>query len=455
MLKRRRTEGVGMATTGIWKIEKRLDHVIDYVMNPQKTFKESSDYQELHKLSEYDNLSYNTEEECYVSGINCLPETAYEEMMETKDIWKKKDGILGYHAFQSFKEGEVTADQAHLIGLKLAEEMWGDKFEVIVTTHKNTDHIHNHFVINSVSFKDGKKYHDCHETYAQLRHISDSLCQEYGLSVVDKKKMKKGKVNYDNYYKGYTIKNNYHRVAKQDVDRAIGMAYSYKDFENILMKMGYEITNRYGKLSIRRDPFKKNIRIERSFGNNYSIEKIESRIESESAPRIPFIESCNPNNKIKSYKKAKSEKAHGIYGLYKYYCYILKVYPRHNPRKILSPALRVEINRMNEISKQTRFLVNHKIETQEQLLFYKENLNIDIKDLTSKKEYLWKKFKRVKNENEKNSIRYEIDEITKKLIPMKEEFSLCEGIEKRLDIVKENIREFEEEKDKDKERKTN
>lgn len=167
-----------MATTGIWGITERLDHVIEYVMNLEKTGKKNSDYQELHKLSEYENLSYNTEESCYVFGINCLPETAYRDMMDTKQIWKKKDGILGYHAFQSFKKGELTPDQAHLIGLKLAEEMWGDRFEIIVTTHINTNHIHNHFVINSVSFKDGKKYHDCHETYAQLRHLSDSLCQE-------------------------------------------------------------------------------------------------------------------------------------------------------------------------------------------------------------------------------------------------------------------------------------
>lgn len=180
-----------MATTGIWKVEKRLDHVIDYVTNPEKTIKES--YQELHKLVEYDNFDYNSEEECYVSGINCLPDTAYREMMKTKEYWKKKDGILGYHAFQSFKEGEIAPDKAHLLGLKLAEELWGDRFEVIVATHNNTNHIHNHFVINSVSFKDGKKYHDCNETYALLRHTSDAICQEYGLSIVDKNKKKKEK----------------------------------------------------------------------------------------------------------------------------------------------------------------------------------------------------------------------------------------------------------------------
>ncbi len=431
-----------MATTGIWKVEKRLDHVIDYVMNPEKTTKES--YQELHQLAEYDNFDYHSEEECYVSGINCLPDTAYNEMMKTKGYWKKKEGILGYHAFQSFKEGEITPDKAHLIGIKLAEELWGDRFEVLVTTHINTDHIHNHFVINSVSFKDGKKYHDCNETYALLRHTSDSICQEYGLSVVDKNKKKREKVNYDNYYKGYVKKNNYHTMAQKDVDKAIGMAYSYKDFENILIKMGYEITVRYGKLSIKRSPYKKNIRIERSFGSNYSISSIEKRIELETSPRVPFIEAYNPNNRVKAYKKAKNEKAHGIYGLYKYYCYILKVYPRHYPKKVIPPALRVEVEKMNEISKQTRLLVSNKIETYEQLLLYKENANTLALELSSKREYMWKKYKRSKSKEEKISIRAEIDKITKQLTPKREEVVLCDAIIERLKVVEQTVKEFEE-----------
>ena len=441
-----------MATTGIWKIEKRLDHVIDYVSNPEKTIKSSESYQELHKFSEYDNLNFNTEEECYISGINCLPEDAYQDMMDTKDYWNKKDGVLGYHAFQSFVEGEVTADKAHLIGMKLAEEMWGDRFEVIVTTHINTNHIHNHFVINSVSFKDGKKYNNCNENYALLRHLSDSLCQEYGLSVLDNSKIKKSKVNYENFYQRYVKKNTYHSIAKQDLDRAIGMAYSYKDFENIMIKMGYEITNRYGRLSIKREPYKKNIRIERAFGNNYTIESIEKRIETEIAPRVPFIEAYNPNNQIKSHEEHKKDKAHGIYGLYKYYCYLLGVYTKQYPNKILTPALRVEVNKLNEISKQTQLLVSHKIETYQQLLFYKDTIEQDIKVLSTKKENLWRKIKRTKNDEEKIAIRNEIDVLTKLLEPKRKEVVLCEGIEKRLGVVKENIKEFDE-KEQGKERK--
>lgn len=96
-----------MATTGIWKVEKRLDHVIDYVINPEKTMKDG-DYQELHKLDGYEKLNYETEEECFVSALNCSTHRPYKDMMLTKELYGKKSGILGYHAFQSFKEGEIT-----------------------------------------------------------------------------------------------------------------------------------------------------------------------------------------------------------------------------------------------------------------------------------------------------------------------------------------------------------
>ena len=191
-----------MATTGIWKIEKRLDNVLDYTTNVEKTkHNENNNYYDLHNVIEYVESDYKTEEQLFVSGINCSPKTALEEMSITKEQYGKTDGILGFHAFQSFAEGEVTPEQCHAIGVRLAEEMWGDRFEVVVSTHINTNHYHNHFVINSVSFKDGKRYYDKRETYAELRRLSDSLCEEYGLSVIQEKPCRNSKINFANYQK--------------------------------------------------------------------------------------------------------------------------------------------------------------------------------------------------------------------------------------------------------------
>ena len=358
-----------MATTGIWKIEKRLDHVIDYTTNIEKTL--NSDYgkeayKELHNVIEYAEADFKTENQYYVSSLNCSVESAYEEMLITKQQYNKTGGILGFHAFQSFAEGEVTPEQAHAIGVRLAQEMWGDRFEVIVSTHLNTKHIHNHFVINSVSFKDGKRYYDKRETYARLRQLSDSLCEEYGLSVLEEKPCRNSKINYANYYKGYIEKNNYYTTTKEDIDRAIAQAYSYRDFECLMKAMDYDLIYRGSRLSVVREPYKKHIRIERSFGYDYSIDRIKERIEIEQAPRIPFIDEYGNKKRSKTYTPYKKQKHKGLYALYLHYCYLLKVFPTEYPNKRLSPEIRVELKELDKISKQTDLLVSNKLDTYEQ-----------------------------------------------------------------------------------------
>ncbi len=125
-----------------------------------------------------------TEERVYVSGIRCDPEFAARQFQKTKQHYKKTGGILAFHGYQSFKPGEVDADTAHRIGVELAKELWGDRFKVVVATHLNTDHYHNHFVINSVSIVDGYRYYDNKETYRRMREVSDRLCKEHHLSVI-------------------------------------------------------------------------------------------------------------------------------------------------------------------------------------------------------------------------------------------------------------------------------
>ena len=437
-----------MATTSIWKIDSRLDHVIDYTTNIEKTlvYGNSANYQELHNISEYDKLNFDTESQLYVSSLNCSKETAYEEMMLTKKQYSKTDGILGFHAFQSFKEGEVTPEQAHEIGVKLAQEMWGDRFEVIVSTHFNTKHYHNHFVINSVSFKDGKKYYDNRVNYAKLRELSDSLCQEYGLSVLKEKTCKKSKINYANYYKKYIETDNYYTIAKKDIDRAIGMAYSYKDFENLLKAMDYEIIYR-GKsiLSIRRNPYKKNIRIERSFGSEYSIKRIKERIDEEKTIRIPFIEEYGIKKK-REFIPYHRKKHKGLYSLFIHYCYLLKVFPKKYPRKKLPAYIRVDIKEMDSISKQAELLVKNKIITDEQFLLFKQNKEKNLDNLLKERELLWKEYNKSKNDDDKRVIRDKINNLYNVINTFKTELKLCDLIEERSVKIRNNIKKFEDNK---------
>lgn len=141
-----------------------------------------------------------TEKKFYTTGINCEVENAIEQMIATKKKYKKEKGILAVHAYQSFTKGELTTEVAHEIGVKLAEEKWGDRFEVVVSTHLNTQCIHNHFVLNSVSFKDGYKYYSNLENTALFRKTSDDICDEFGLKVLDEKNCKSG-IDFENFYK--------------------------------------------------------------------------------------------------------------------------------------------------------------------------------------------------------------------------------------------------------------
>ena len=135
-------------------------------------------------FSQSNHLSRSkTEEKLYVSGINCMPDTALQEMRNTKKQFFKTTGIQCFHGVQSFVKGEVTPEKAHEIGVKLAEEIWGDKFQVVISTHLNTDNLHNHFVLNSVSFLDGKRFCNAKKDYATMRKTSDRLCEYYGLTI--------------------------------------------------------------------------------------------------------------------------------------------------------------------------------------------------------------------------------------------------------------------------------
>ena len=173
-----------MAVTRIWPIKSgELGKVIDYVANTSKTDEHSFSeeqmrdlYNALHYVENADKTFDVNEKKLLVSGVNCIPENAKQEMTDTKKRFGKEGGILAHHAYQSFKPGEVTPILAHKIGVETAKKMWGDKYEVIVATHMGSHAIHNHILINSVSFVDGKKYNGNKENYKRFREVSDNLC---------------------------------------------------------------------------------------------------------------------------------------------------------------------------------------------------------------------------------------------------------------------------------------
>ena len=313
-------------------------------------------------------------------------------------------------------------------------------------------------LLNSVSFKDGKKYHDCHETYALMRETSDRLCEEYKLSVIEEKKCPKSKIDYRNFYKSEVKKSNHHTIAKEDIDYAIGQAYSYKDFLSILNKMGYTVENRYGKLSVRKEPYKKNIRIERAFGDDYKIENIEKRIYETQAIREPFPEARAKPKRYRMVKKQNlktRKKAKGIKALYLHYCFLLKVYPKNkNMKKRYSKEMREEIKKMDKISNEAKLLCRKNIQSVQELSAYKKSLILDRKENKAKVESLWKKNRKAANESDKQKNYEEIKMLQSEIKKLNQEIELIEGIETRTPKIKEIIDEVEnrnQDKEKEKE----
>ena len=147
-----------MATTGFWPIKGSLKAAIDYADNPDKTAAQEFVDNDLCAALRYAGNDSKTDQKMYVTGINCGKFTAYEEMIAVKRHFGERGQNVAYHGFQSFDVREVTPEQAHRIGVETAKRMWGENYQVLVTTHLNTDNLHNHFAVNSVSFRDGCKF---------------------------------------------------------------------------------------------------------------------------------------------------------------------------------------------------------------------------------------------------------------------------------------------------------
>ena len=437
-----------MATTSLWKVEARLDKVIKYTTNEEKTTNvdfEKDLYKSLHNTIEYAKADFKTEKQFYVSGVNCTPQNALQEMILTKKHFGKEKGILAFHGFQSFAEGEVTAEQAHQIGVKLAEELWGDKYEVLVSTHLNTKHYHNHFVLNSVSFVDGIKYRNTVENYAMMRALSDDLCREYGLSVLEEKKC--GKIDYTRYRNSFIQKSDYYTTTKEDVDFAIKQAYSYKNFETILKKMGYTITIRANKISLCRPPYKRNIRIERSFGMEYSIRNINERIMNSDMAKVPFPEEQRNYRRYTGKKQViKIQFDRGsLYRLYLHYCYILKVYPKSKKTRIkITPEMRKDIKKMEEISDEIKFLCRNRIKTTKELFSYKELVTDELKNQMKVRNTLRRKRQKEKEPEKRQKFCDDILDLSDKIKYLKQEVVYCEKIEEQNQKIKQNIKDMEE-----------
>ena len=353
---------------------RHLKRALDYVMNPEKT--------QRGRL---------------VGAVNCQADMAFEQMMDTKKQFGKTDKRQGYHIILSFKEDEVEPDRVFEITQKFVAEYLGDAYEAVFVVHDNTDHVHSHIVFNSVSFVDGKKYRYEKGDWAKyIQPITNKLCQEYGLSIIDvedgsKEKQHENYKDWSEYREGSFV---WADMIKRDLDACILQANDFRGFLELLSEKGYEV--KQGKYLAVRPQGMTRFRRCKTLGENYSQEAIVERIAKED---LSFYQSQNEEKQaaivkcyVKRYRRAKMS------GLQKrYYAKLYRIGKLKKKPYSQVWKYRDDIRKMHKLQEQYLFLVRHKIESAEELVSVLDNLTDKKKEASKEKSKTYKAKERFKD----------------------------------------------------------
>ena len=416
-----------MAYDKIITLHGRMDHCLDYVLNEEKTglaaalaYVENPD--KTHRL---------------VTGINCDADTALSDMRSTKKRWDKKGGILGYHIIHSYAPGEVTPDEAHAAGVEFAQRLLGDKYEVVVATHVDRDHLHCHIVFNSVSFVDGKKYRSDFQSYfGDLRGTSNEVSRERGLSVIEP-------AGHGKHYTEWTAEKQGRKIVlggvRQDIDAAIAESFTFDSFLAALRRQGYTI--KYGsnvKHTTVQPPGRDYVFRLDSMGAGYTETDIRERLaavrrgEPYEMPAPPSTVPIPPVRPVPQVRRRYTvrggaaphqprRKLRGFRVLYMRYLYILSGYRK--PRRTPPPsAVRKEVMKLHRYEKHFRFLLQYQIDTDSQLAMLGDALQGQIDLLVDYRRELYEA------RREGRDVEAELESINGKLRSTRRELTICRNI---------------------------
>lgn len=435
-----------MAVTKLWAVKTNLRQVIDYATNHEKTSKENyseKDYQALKDVLAYAKDEEKTEREFYVEGINCNPTTARDQFISVKKAYDKEDGILAYHGYLSFKEQNMSPELVQKVGMEFANEVWGKRFQVVVTTHLNTKHLHCHFVINSISYVDGKRLWGEEKAWFKFRVIADQICEKYGLYFNENPNRSKQHSYYYHKLETAGMPTRYD-MARKAIDEAITHSTNLKAFDYALTQMGYEhsLSPSRKYWTIIPKGYSKPVRL-KNLGENYTEEAIRKRLLENQRIRIePF---ANTMYKPRQYnlptRVHKIQKKSGIYRLYLYYCYRLGYLPKYKKQNTnrLHYYLKEDLLKLDKISEETRLLGRENISTDKQLFSYKDSVSSKLETLTKERKELRNGLRRNISDEEKEVIKEKISKLTSKIKVLRKDIALCDSIAEHSKIIEERV----------------
>ena len=411
-----------MAYDKIRVIHSRLDNSLRYVMNAEKTV---------------DGVTGVV----LIGGINCLPETAYRDMMQTKRRWDKVNRpIQGYHVIHSFAPGEVTPEQAQAIGMELARRLVGDRFEAVVSTHTDHAHVHCHIVFNSVSCTDGKMFRDNFKAYyGDIRGHSNDLSRENNLSVIDSKGTAKHYAEWNAEKNG---KPTVRGLIRQDIDAALADAFTLQSFYEALQKQGYAVKRgaNVKHTAIKPPGSDRFVRLD-SLGNGYTEADIRERLnKSRTQPTAPQTQAAAslyiPKGRYEVKRRSPAyrgkQKLSGLRRLYLHYLYLLSP-PRPRRRPVPFP-IRAEVRKLDQYKRQFSLLQKYRISNEGQLSMLADALQADIDSLVVSRRELYRRQRRGED------VSAEIKEISLALRPIRRELKCCQQVADRIPQIQEHIR---------------
>ena len=405
-----------MAYDKIITIHARLDRRLNYAMNPEKTA---------------------DGERVLCTAINCRAETACRDMMNTKRRWDKESRpVQGYHIIHSYAPGEVSPEEAQRLSVEFARRLIGERFEAVVATHVDHEHIHSHIVFNSVSCTDGKMFRsDFKAYYGDIRGTSNEISRENGLSVIEPKGKGKQYAEWEAEKKGRpTVRG----LIRQDIDAALAGAISLQMVFAALERQGYTVKRgpNIKHSAVRPPGSERFIRLD-SLGEGYTEAELKTRLHGEMASKheepsltqtyIPLKKRYKVKHNTGTIKKPK-----GLRRLYLYYLYLLSP-PKQVKRKPLPFAVRAEVRKLNQYKRQLLLLQKYRIENESQLSLLADALQADIDSLVFARRDLYRRKRRGEN------VSAEISQINLALRPIRRELRCCQTISASVPRVQEQV----------------